>query len=243
MLRNIEDEDFHDMPWLFDLNDVCIWVRDSTVLVEASGESLPITYVAIWLGRLEYSPSTLQMLFDVEADPLYEDRERMVTRFGHHVSMLYGPRIPASERKELEDSLNDVLQKWIYYRRHPFFRIKEILCTPTHAYIRRLRGSEHEYEERVRLVHWTQAELDEAVEMGIIFPKDVYSDGDLDDDDRARVRGADKSCTAASSPWIMAALQPAALQLPTSPQHVLCTTNRISMYHILYTCSQYYAYM
>ena len=200
--QNIEDEDFHDMPWLFDLNDVCIWVRDSTFFVEASGETVPITYLAIWLGRLEYSPSTLQMLFNVEADPLYEDGERMVTRFGHHVSILYGPWIPARERKALKDNLNDVLQKWIYYRKHPYFRIKEILCLPTHAYIKRRRGYEYEYEERVRLTHWTQAELHEAVDMGIIFPERncVYSDDDLDDD-RTPARGADKGWTEMFWKW------------------------------------------
>ena len=56
MLRNIEKEDFLDMPWLFNLSDVCVWVRDATVEDAASGEMIPITYLAIWLGQLEYSP-------------------------------------------------------------------------------------------------------------------------------------------------------------------------------------------
>ena len=150
--------------------------------------------MAISLGRLEYSPSTLEVLLNVGADPLYEDRERMVTSYEHHVSMLYGPWIPADERKELEDTLNDKLQKWISYRSDPFFRIKELLCTPTHAYIKRLPSSVHEYWDKGRLLHWTGPQLHEAVEKGIISPiEPVRSDSDPDDADRECAPGEGKS--------------------------------------------------
>ena len=172
--HKIAPEDFNAMPWLINLTRVCAWVRDSSVLVEGSDDPSPITYIAIWLGPLEYSPTTLHSLFDVEEDPCYKHGERMITNFGHHVSLLYGPSLPPPQRQKLEKNLNDVLHKWINLRRSPataYLRIQTLLRIPTHAYIKRLRGTSEEYMEQVRLHHWSHTEVIQALEERTIVSK------------------------------------------------------------------------
>ena len=109
----------------------------------------------------------------------------MVTKFGHHVSIMYGPQLDDRERINLESELNDVIQRWRSLRLcgvDPTSRIRALLRLPTHAYIRRDADSAYEQHEQIHLGNWRHDDVVEALQRGLLLPKGA-TDG-LEDDER-----------------------------------------------------------